>query len=258
MTFDDLWAERVVAERNQSTLIFSCTHLKTDRDVRFFEVQQKLLERLNPGVPRLVVDSASPIPSWTWFAAGFNLFQFPDALGHPGKDPDARGDGPGRAIMKGLEIAITEGFKRAVYAEADALVATPVEWGFRQLTKPIGLQPRCQHGFLDTQMIWFGDLAWLKEFDFISKYDWPNQRRVHDGDLLYEGIPGPDNIQVLPHRGGRVDPPVQGAPWPTDHLTAENLVERFPDGIDYITHGSDELNAQFLRVNGHGDLVEFL
>lgn len=250
-------------------------HLTNEWRGRLLRTCVTLIDRLNPDLDYLLIDNASPIDptpflpgAWDDMGVclsdhgeapikppGRTIMRFPDAIGHfhhnQGQEPPPR-DGPGRSNMTSLKIAYASGYQRSVYQETDCLFVRSYEEGFAQLTKKVGCQDRCSQGYLDWNMRYHADLPWLDEFRFVEKYDWPNQQPDwlgHPvGEFVYEHILG-EHLQVLPMRGCRAG---------MEGVTADNLRERFPDGIEWLTH-ADELGfTEFLSYTGHDDLIPML
>jgi len=228
------------------TLLFQQCHLVRPEQGRLMAVSQALLRRLNPGMDLLLVDNASPEEPLGFVDPPEYLHRFTDAIGHPALDDPVRADGPGRALCKGIELAIEWGYDRLVYHESDALFSRPVSWGFDQMTKPSAMQPMTPFGFHDFQ-VWWLDLHFARDFDFVAKYNW--QGPVHP--FMETRIPRllGNNIEVLPTLGERGE-------WT---LTPEVFMRKYgKTGCDFITHVQPETFAAFLELNGHGDLVSQL
>ena len=147
---------------------------------------------------------------------------------------------------------MASGYDRAVYIEADALFAHPVEWGFERMTKHVACQPGGKYYQADWHIWWVNDLRWFREFDFVGKYDW--RRRVGgpggepDAEDLYRTIFG-DQLELLPVRGDRGD---------ATSLDHTNLEQQYPGGMDLITHVSFETYARWLELLGQADLARRL
>lgn len=240
------------------TLIITQCHLREPEQGRLLGVSLELNHRLNPpGMDILLIDNASPIhpfgflPKWSP-----QYFRFNDSLGHFGQkfrgETDEPRDGPGRAIMTGLKMAMDGGYDRAVVTETDNLFSRPFEEGFAMMRKPVACLPRVKWGYLETNVMWFADLKWLRDFDLIGKYDWEKQTKEtqaagNEGERHYERILA-EWLDVLPFRGGRGE----------EYINAQNLRLIYPDGLEFLTHVSPETFAEFLKINGHCDLVERL
>lgn len=220
----------------------------------------------------------------TILTAHHTVAVFNSAIGHFNHDrhrePPPR-DGPGRAISTALSIAMASGYERAAYIEGDCLCFRPVSWGFDymarirrprydpvsfnltrepDITKPVplavaptvGFQPRLPVGYLDNNVWLFSDLRWLANVRAVERYDWPNRkgdfRGEPTGEQIWERIFA-DDLSVIPWRGGRAG---------MCGFDAGNLRERFPDGIDYITHADRAGYCAALSMMGHSDLAPYL
>lgn len=250
------------------TLVQCMTHLKHDIDCKLFRVWLELLGQQSddPNTDLLIVDSASPIPvesvipnpqnfrrQWLvnddhipqmqWRAS---IAKFRDALGHPYHDGVKERSGPCRAWMKGIEIAIASGYNRYVYLEADLLYAKPIAWAFDQKTKPVACGPLIDHGKFPEVGVFFADTEHLWKCDFVERYNWRGPC-VPEGERRMWDILG-DNLEMLPLKGDRDQ-------WQTP---PEMFARKWPDGCDYITHYRLDTAAEFLKMNGFGDLVELL
>lgn len=250
-------------------------HLTSEWRGRLLRTCVTLIDRLNPGLDYLLIDNASPIDPVAWLPGawddfgvclgdhshphlkplGRTIMRFPDAIGHfhhNKLDDTPPRDGPGRSNMTSLKIAYQSGYQRSVYQETDCLFVRPYEEGFGQLTLKVGCQDKPPQGYLDWNIRYHADLPWLRDFQFVEKYDWPN--RVGDfrgepvGEIIYADILG-EHLQVLPMRGCRAG--MAG-------VTADNLRERFPDGMEWITHADEACFVEFLKYTGYDDLISML
>lgn len=239
------------------TIIYQQVFLRDAAQARLFGVSHALIRRLNPDAHTLVIDNGSEIDPWE-YAQPDLYFRFPERIGHFFHDfhgmPDGSvpRDGPGRAHCMAMQIAMEAGYDRAVYIEADALFAKPVEWGFAQMTTPVACQPACMYYKLDWHVVWFRDLKWLKTFDFPGRYDWQNRTGEPGGEpageVIWHQILG-DNVASLPVRGTRGE---------SISLDENNYWMFYPDGCDLVTHVSTATCAHFLKMNGHPDLADRL
>ena len=234
------------------SLVFLSVHLREEFRGRLFSVALELIRRLNPHWDILVIDNASPVDPIPYLGAPLSerlfMYRFENALGHWSYDGPSAGNGPGRANMKGIEIALADGYDRIVYQESDALCSLPYDWWFARMTKPVACQPLCRHRFPDWN-VWAMQGAFMKEFDFIGKYDWANRKAITVGEQVYADIFG-EHLQMIPVRGER---------WEHD-LDAAKFREVYGPmgGCDLLTHVRTETFAAFLEMNGFPDLVERL
>lgn len=197
----------------------------------------KVCRAVNPDSDIITIDSASPV------ALPFQAtFTFPDNIGHPFKAGTPKQDGSMRAMFRGLDLAREEGYDFAIFIECDIIVAKPV--------LPIAEKmDRCgviaafpfdyTYSFLENG-IGFYDLRDPEIWRFIDNYDWrgvytETSERRFEKMLEHE-------LFTLPLRGCR-----------NDHglLTRTNIRQRFPHGIDYLTHCRDYgMYERLLDVNG--------
>lgn len=233
-----------------TALIWQQVHLRSEGQAKLFSVSQALIRRLNPDADILTIDNNSPIDPRPYAQPDGLWFKFRDSIGHYFHDGKAARDGPGRGHSVAWSIAMAAGYDRAAYVEADCLLAKPAQWAFDQMVKPVAAEPGCKYYPEADWHAWFvRDLRWFKAFDFVGKYDWPS--RVGEpggeppGELIYLRIFG-DELQTLPLRGGRGD---------AIGLTLGNFHQLYPDGIDIVTHVDTDVYCEFLRVNGHEDMV---
>lgn len=233
------------------TLIWQQVYLRNEGQARLFKISHNLIRRLNPDCDVMVIDNGSPVDPKDYVVPDL-WFRFDSPIGHffhGGINGAPPRDGPGRAHSVAWSIAIAAGYDRAAYIEADTLFRHPVEWAFQQMTKPVACQPGCRYYEVDWHAWFVRDLRWFKEFDFVGKYNWPS--RVGEpggeaaGEILYQRIFG-EHLETLPIRGERGD---------AIGLTLENIHQLYPDGCDIITHVDTDCYAEFLRMNGHEDLI---
>lgn len=249
-------------------LFFQC-FLKHESQGRLMATAINLAERLNPDVDILLIDNDSLLPPENWLDwprvplnyAGDPvdiptpraIAGFAESIGHFHYDRHnavAPKDGPSRAVMTGLRIAAHNGYDRLAYMESDSLCALPLEWGWKQMTKPVACNPRIPYGYLDWQVWWMQDVQWLvTSFDMPGKYDWPTQKPDWlggvVGELQYEQILG-EHLEVLPIRCGRGD---------AIDLKDGTMADRFEEVGDCITHVSEADFATWLHLNGQDDLI---
>ncbi len=266
------------------TLIWQQLHLRSEGQGKLWAVSQELIRRLNPDCDLLVIDNASPLdplgftPGYRWVQCRLGpmsemvptldpgrhvgskapaLIRFHESIGHffhghtwglPVRD------GPGRAHTLAWNIAMDSGYDRAVYLEADALFRHPVQWGFERMAPGPGVaaQPGGKYYSADWQIWWVNDLRWFREFDFTGKYDWKSRVGEPGGEPaaedIYIRIFG-EVLQRLPVTGDRGD---------ATQLSAANLEEQYPQGLDLITHVHLCCFARWLELEGHPDLARRL
>lgn len=261
------------------TLIWSQVHLRSVGQGRLFAACQELIRRLNPEADLLVIDNASPIAPENFIDGPWQqchlrplsevvptlepgshvgakvpaMVHFHESLGHffhgHSHGRPVR-DGPGRAHTLALKMALAAGYDRACYIEADCLFRRPVGPIMDAMTRPVGCQPRIKYGYLDWHVWPIKDMAMASHF--IEKYDWKNRVGEPGGELpgehVYEDIFG-DQLEVLPLDVVRGD---------VYAMTAGNMGQLFPHGLDGLTHVPLDCFALALRQWGFADMAEGL
>lgn len=145
------------------------------------------------------------------------------------KGPRGR-DGWGRAFCQGLEIAIQEGYEYVAFIEADSIFRLPCRPIIEQMKKekmkvvttPVSGMTRDMPGWIETGLMFFST-RYLKDSDFIRRYDWPN-RKAHPtpekiiGDLIA------NDVKLMPWRARRGD---------KNNITSGNVLGL---NLDWLTH----------------------
>ncbi len=200
----------------------------------------KVTAHLNPDCDMIVVDSPGPYnPSEFISDDRIRHFRFEDNIGHLSLGGR---DGYGRAFVKSLQIAIDEGYDYVISMDTDILCAAPFSPLCARMAKA-GVKISCplepNYHFVENGIV-FADVKWLKESDFIARYDWETPRPIIP-ELHFEKVAGED-LFLMPLRGMRND---QNA------ITWENISYVLPYGFDFITHCADfNLYHKFLKRNG--------
>lgn len=175
------------------------------------------------------MDSASPVkpdlPPWVKY------FTFPDNIGHLHKKDTPGKDGWGRAFCKGLEIAIAEGYSHVAHIEGDSIFKRPCrpifDWMESNNVKAASVQVegtvRFMRGWLETGLMFFST-KYLKDFDFIRKYDWPN-RKPHPTPEIIIGNMIRWDVKLMPWKAWRADR------W--NAVTEDNVLSL---NLDWLTH----------------------
>lgn len=204
-----------------------------------------VMQKLNPGTDILIVDSASPIdPAVFLSGRSISVLQLENNIGHiniSGRD------GWGRAFCAGVQYAIEEGYDYVAYCDVDIILAKPVGPIIEKMAK-YGVEAACpmdmQYNFLENGLM-FLDVGYLKDSDFIARYDWKSRTRSADPmdipEMVFERLMG-DALFTLPIRTYRDD---------FKRITPNNIEHAFPYGIDAITHmASMEVYHRFLEMKG--------
>lgn len=220
-------------------LIFGTSYVEGQHSRYLFGLWRDLVRKLNPGIDVLVVDSASPDLPHT---GDFAVSQLGDNIGHLMKTGR---DGWGRAFCEGLQRAIDEDYAYAAFIECDVLLAKPVMPIIdRMMNNNVKFccPMASPYSMIATEiMVMDLDVMW----DFIEKYDWENSPVMPYAETRIQEILG-YYLWCLPWTGCRND---------LGHITAQNMQQKFPAGIDWITHCEDvAVYREFLRLNGHADI----
>ena len=226
-----------------STLIFG-TSWVPDQERRWVLDQWVAVTRkLNPDTDMLIVDSASPaMPLFPASAPDVAMaFRFDDNIGHLSRTGR---DGWGRAFCMGLKIAAERHYDYVVHAECDLLCARPVGPIIARMAA-CGVGAAAPMAWPHQQMIetalLFMDMRWVRESDFIARYDWEHSPT---------GLPLPeqrveailaDKFFALPLRGARND---------LGQITAGNIKQAFPAGCDWLTHATPGVFRAMMAANG--------
>ncbi len=229
------------------TLILSTCFVASPSMRDLIVMWAKLMDRLNPGMDILLIDSASPInPAKFLHVQGFReaedgawpskmVWSFPDNVGHLSRGGK---DGWGRAFCKGIELAVAHGgYDYVAYMDADILCRKPVSDVIEQMASH-QIKITCPLDFtyqFAENGLCFLDLEWMLESKFCERYDWQNP--VGLPEFRFEQLAGKE-IWILPWRGLRND---------HNRMTPQNL----NGNLDYITHCQDmKTYTRFLEING--------
>lgn len=216
-------------------LIFGTSYVEGQHSRYLFELWRDLVRKLNPGIDVLVVDSASPDLPHT---GDFTISQLGDNIGHLMKTGR---DGWGRAFCEGLQRAIDEDYDYAAFIECDVLLAKPVMLVIRQMMRhdiDVSCPMASPYSMIATEIMFMSAPAMRR---LIEKYDWENSPIMPYAETRIAEIFAND-LWCLPCVGCRND---------LGHITAQNMKQKFPAGIDWITHCEDvAVYREFLRMNG--------
>jgi hypothetical protein len=154
-------------------------------------------------------------------------------LSHGGKD------GWGRDFCKGLQTAIDGVYDYVVHIEGDSLFRIPVMPTVRRMRErhikaasvPIGYGEAQRSTWVETGLIFF-DVEYLRQSNFITKYDWPNRTAKPQPEIVIRKMLGADLV-MMPWKAERSD---------KDEITVDNV-----DEYDWITHCKPEVYDRFVE-----------
>lgn len=185
---------------------------------------------LNGDCDLWLIDSQSPMRPQ--LDERIQIFNFPDNIGHLSRPGVTQGrDGWGRAFCKGMQKAIDGLYDYAVHIEADSLFRLRVLPICRQMRRegikvasiPVNSANKELPLWIETGLMFF-DVKFLKQSDFINKYNWPNRRRMPTPEIVICRLLGND-VKLMPWKGIRQDK------YP---LINHNNIEQ--GNYDWITH----------------------
>lgn len=245
--------------RRASTLLVGMCWLPTEHARMTLEIWTRLQLALNPDCDILVIDSQSPVdPMHAIGNFGFvdralaasdeiptglaplTLVRFPDNVGHL-----SRGglNGAGRALCKGIEIGLANGYSFIANVECDMMLGRSISALLARMNKArvrFAAPFDSDYRFLETGiMLWQAE--WLRRSNFVARYSWqtplpPGVFPEHHAAAL-----GGDDLWYLPLTGLRND---------QNRVTTTNYASLFPRGLDYITHVRDiALLHKFMDMN---------
>jgi hypothetical protein len=207
---------------------------------RMVTLWAKLAMKLNPECDILIVDSASPENPAQFLSplieSGGRLavYGFNDNIGHL----NTTGlDGWGRALSKGIEIAIYSGYDYICYMDVDIIFVRPVSEIIGKMDAA-GVRVACPmdrlYCFIENGLM-FLSVPYLRDTKFVERYDWASRKGPitvpsEVPEAVFERLLEPE-LFTLPLRGMRDD---------MGQLTVNNLAGAFPyGGADYLTHVKD-------------------
>lgn len=238
------------------TLVIGPNWTPNEEQRELCKLWAKCIDRVAPNCDVLVIDCDSPFRpevflkwlDYTTYAYDHEfpmrrVFDFGDNVGHlfsGGKD------GWGRAICKGVEIAIAAQYDYLAVIETDTLFSRPITTIIEKMDRA-GVKVACPLNItwqtISTSTMFF-NVNYLKDINFVDQYDWPNRRKEGNESLperVCEHI-FQDELFILPFRGIVND---------RHQVTRANLKEAFPFGCDWITHCKDfGVYEEFMRLNG--------
>jgi ADP-heptose:LPS heptosyltransferase len=230
-------AKPIVAHTG-GTLIFGTFYIDSEDRRNLTELWKRVHLTLNPDCDFLAVDSQSPMKmfeDWTPFDGKRHrrmYFNFPDNVGHLSrKDVTANKDGWGRAFTKGLEIACTLGYEHVAHIEGDSLFRIKVKPETERMarenancfsTDVLGMKNYMQ-GWVETGLMMLST-EWLKQSDFIKRYDWQNRRVAPTPEVIVRNLLGNALVRQAHWKVLRAD---------KNQITKDNVESL---NLDWVTH----------------------
>lgn len=260
----DAFADSVIPR----TLLFATTYIPDDAHAKLLDDWLAMAQRIGGAdCDVLLVDTPAKgraviaPKGFHTYAQGMRLpkmlHRFEDNIGHL-QDDDSERDGWGRAFCFGLQAAIDGKYEYVVHVEGDSLFRLPLRPIIKQMRDEkidaasvlsVPGRPYCVE--IETGLMALST-AYLKETDFIAKYDWPSHRT---------NKPSPENIihELLSDRLGNR---IRIMPWRARRGYNPGYTAAEVDELDWITHAHDralydrfiEGKPAMLKVNlGCGD-----
>ena len=225
---------------------------------------ERCIDSQNPDCDVVMIDAPGPYgvekvlrpPKWSWETESGHIYRadpidyglmhrwvysFTENAGHLNRGGK---DGAGRAFMQGMMIAMQRGYDYCVHVEGDLIMTRPIRPWVERMHKH-GI--KCAAPFDSYYQFgeWglsFFNVDWLRETNFMERYDWPRQTGLPIPEIKIEQLCG-DEFFTLPIRGLRND---------FHQVTRAHMTSAFPYGIDYITHCYKDFGiyAELMKRNG--------
>jgi hypothetical protein len=211
------------------TLLFGTTYVDTVEKMMTLQWWMRLAQR-NARCDVMLVDSASTI--YPYVPLSIKFHSFPDNVGHLSR---GGADGFGRAFCRGLQYAIDENYDYVAHVEGDSLCKLNITAEIENMelrgdgvaTIHVSSMPK----WPETGLMFFS-VDWLRDSNFVARYDWENRPRRPEPEYHVGQIVG-DDMAYLDVRGMRDD---------FHELTIENLADR---KLDWLTHASLDVMHKF-------------
>lgn len=229
------------------TLIFGTLYLKNKEQVNTAKCWYDCLNKYNPGVNWVLIDSSSPqelirelvnymkVPYYkTVMDVPFDfkfmkncVLSFGNNIGHLARDGR---DGWGRAFCQGIRIAINNNFKTVIHIEGDLLFKGNVD---SIVEKHPVITVNTHYGMIETGLM-IMDVGFLKQIDFLRKYQWQRWTKNMLPENIVREILSPKNILIENWKGGRDD--------------NKDYTAGIVKGMQYLTHTTPEVEEIFCNA----------
>lgn len=217
--------------------IFVCD----EAQMELIKLSYKAFRVLNPDMPFVILDSASPFHPKDYLPSDVEIIRFPTNVGHLSHGGR---DGAGRSFCESMQIAIDRGYDYVVCYEPDVLFAKPMMTVINAMEKA-GVKAAAlyqqQYQFPELGVSFF-NVKFLKDNDIIKRYDWEGSPPWPIPEIRISNILGND-LWLLPYSGVRND---HGS------VTAQNFAQCFPYFPPvWLTHCYQDFNLYQMFLNAN-------
>jgi hypothetical protein len=223
-------------------LVAMTSHCPDEYTRDLCKLNHRVIRTLNPDDDFSLIDCGSPFDPNQFLPDGTNIFRFEDNIGAINRGGR---DGAGRGVCKAVEMAIDGGYDYVAITESDFFFCQPARPIINKMHKA-GVKvasPGFATPFWFPEWgIFFINVHYAKEFDFIGKYDWPNTSTYPLLEIKLERLFG-DDLFMLGIRGQRND---------YNQVNVANLANNYPYGnCQWLTQNRDpNVYLRLLELNG--------
>jgi hypothetical protein len=223
-------------------LIAGTSHVHDEYTRELCKLWYRVVKTLNPEDDFILIDCGSPFDPRQFLPEKTEVFRFEENIGAINRGGK---DGAGRGVCMAVEWAIKGGYDYVAITEADFFFCEPVRKIINRMNKS-GVKvasPGFAVPFWFPEFgIFFLDVEYAKEFDFIGKYDWQNTQTYPLLEIKLENLFG-DDLFMLGIRGQRND---------YNQVNVANLANNYPYGnCKWLTQNRDpNVYLRLLEVNG--------
>ena len=228
------------------TFIYGGAYVATPERAWLVRHWAKLIRHLNPGHTIFILNTPGPVNLPP--VGDVYVHHFSDNIGHLAeKAGELPGDGWGRAMCAGVTHAIEADYDSVAFVETDVLLARPVDELVAEMhaADKHFAQPDFPTRRFKESDIFVADVAWLRDTDFIGRYDWPSVRPC------VEGFPPPEERLAALTEASHYTLSIHGV-RANDHAVTEETART----LDWLTHADQRQYRAFLEGHGWGGLVD--
>ena len=222
-------------------LIAGTSHVHDEYTRDLCKLWHRTITTINPDDDFVLIDCGSPFDPTVFLPKDTNVFRFEENIGAINRGGK---DGAGRGVCKAVEIAIEGQYDYVAITEADFFFCPPIRPIINRMHKA-GVKVASPgfatpFGFVEWG-IFFLDVNYAKEFDFIGKYDWEHTQTYPLLEIKLERLFAED-LFVLGIRGQRND---------YNQLNVANLANSYPYGrCEWLTQNRDpNVYLRLLELN---------